>query len=96
MIEFLAAYLLAVNIIALLLMWWDKSRARRGAYRIPEKTLLLWALAGGSVGACLGMWFFHHKTRHTKFRYGLPLLLLVHILIIVILSVVYSISSMKY
>ena len=50
----------------------DKSRAKKDAWRVPEKRLFLLALLGGSLGANLGMHLFHHKTRHWYFRYGLP------------------------
>ena len=78
----LFSYLLVVNTGALLIMWWDKRKARKGAYRIPEKTLFIWALVGGSAGAYAGMHIFRHKTRHTKFRVGFPLILVVHFLIV--------------
>lgn len=80
--RFLLLYLLVVNIGALLIMWRDKRKACKGAYRIPEKTLFMWALVGGSAGAFLGMHLFHHKTRHAKFRIGFPLILVVHFLIV--------------
>ena len=60
-------YLLAVNILAFVLFGIDKQNARRNMWRIPEKTLILSAVIGGSVGAVLGMRFFHHKTRKAKF-----------------------------
>ena len=44
--------------------------------RVPEKTLFLLAILGGSVGAILGMRVWHHKTRHWYFKYGLPAILL--------------------
>lgn len=69
-------YLLLVNLIGFLLMGIDKSRARHGRWRISEATLVMIAFLGGSIGAILGMWIFHHKTRHWYFRYGLPLILL--------------------
>ena len=72
-------YLLAVNFITFLLYGEDKSRARRHAWRIPEKTLILSAVIGGSAGAILGMRFFHHKTRKPKFVVGVPVILLVQI-----------------
>lgn len=68
-----AGYLAAVNLLALGLMGADKRRAKRkGVRRIPERTLFLAALAGGSVGALAGMWGFRHKTRHWYFQFGLP------------------------
>ena len=69
-------YLLLVNLIGFLLMGIDKSRARHGWWRISEATLVMIAFLGGSIGAILGMWIFHHKTKHWYFRYGLPLILL--------------------
>ena len=57
----------------------DKAKARRGAWRVPEKTLFLLPLLGGSVGALLGMLVFRHKTKHWYFVWGLPLILLAQI-----------------
>lgn len=72
----LICYLSAVNLLALALMGLDKGKARRGARRIPEKTLFLTAVIGGSVGAIAGMFLFRHKTRHLSFVLGLPAILL--------------------
>ncbi len=52
----------------------DKRKARLGKWRIPERTLFLIAILGGSPGSIAGMYLFHHKTRHPSFRYGLPLI----------------------
>ena len=60
--DYIYYYLLAVNILAFVLFGVDKQKARRNKWRIPEKTLILSAVIGGSVGAILGMRFFHHKT----------------------------------
>ena len=75
----LILYLALINLTAFLLMGADKSRARRGLWRIPEKVLFLSAVLGGSVGAMGGMFFFRHKTRHLRFRIGLPAILLLQI-----------------
>ena len=75
-----AGYLLLINLVAFLLMGLDKRRARRNRWRISEKTLFLSAILGGSAGALVGMYLFHHKTRHWYFRYGLPALLALQIL----------------
>ena len=56
-----------------------KVKASKGQWRISEATLLLTAVAGGSLGAWLGMKVWHHKTLHKKFKYGLPLILLAHV-----------------
>lgn len=68
-----------MNVIAFALYGIDKRRAKQGAWRISEYTLLLVALLGGSLGALLGMRYFRHKTRHRKFRYGIPLILLLQL-----------------
>ena len=68
-----------MNLIAFALYGIDKCRAKQGAWRISEYTLLLIALLGGSLGALLGMRYFRHKIRHRKFRYGVPLILLLQL-----------------
>ena len=68
-------YFTVINLLAFILYGADKSRARKGRWRIPEKMLLGIAVIGGSVGAFFGMHIFHHKTRHWYFRYGLPVIL---------------------
>ena len=73
-------YLIAVNVLAFSLMGIDKSKARRGAWRIPEKVLFLSAVVGGSVGALLGMFAFRHKTKHLRFVLGLPAILLLQLI----------------
>lgn len=72
-------YLIPVNIAAFALYGIDKQKAKLGMWRIPEKTLLGIAIAGGSIGAIAGMNFFHHKTKHVQFRYGLPIILALQI-----------------
>lgn len=68
-------WLAAVNVLDFILMGVDKRRAKRDAWRIPERTFFLVALLGGTPGAILGMRYFRHKTKHWYFRYGLPALL---------------------
>ena len=66
--RYMLYYLAAINLAAFFLMWLDKRRARRkGARRVRERTLLLSALLGGSVGAIAGMRLFRHKTKHWYF-----------------------------
>lgn len=74
-------YLAIVNVVAFVLYGLDKYKAKTGAWRIPEKTLLGIAVIGGSVGALAGMNFFRHKTKHWYFKYGLPAILAVHLCI---------------
>ena len=63
----------------------DKRRARKRAFRIPEATLFLIALIGGSIGSIIGMYTFRHKTRHWYFVYGMPFILFVQIALVVLL-----------
>ncbi|MCD8144591.1 MAG: DUF1294 domain-containing protein [Oscillospiraceae bacterium] len=80
-----AIYLVGLNGAGFLSMGLDKHKARRGQWRIPEATLFLIALLGGSIGSLVGMWTFHHKTRHWYFKYGIPLILLAQVVGILIL-----------
>ena len=75
----LLVYLL-LNLMAFIAYGSDKRRARKGKERTPEATLLLWAVVG-AIGAYLGMKFFHHKTRKTKFIL-VPVLAVVHIVLL--------------
>lgn len=72
----LLIYLAVINLVTFAVYGIDKARARRGAWRIPEKTLFLLPLLGGSLGALLGMRVFHHKTKHWYFVWGVPAILL--------------------
>ena len=74
--EWLAAWLLFINLAGLYLMWADKQRAKKNKWRIPEKTLFLAAVLGGGLGTTLGMHWFRHKTKHWYFKYGMPAILL--------------------
>jgi len=81
MLKVLIVCLAAVNLAAFAAFGRDKALAKRkerdpSVRRIPERTLFALAILGGSAGAILGMFFFHHKTRHWYFRYGLPAILL--------------------
>lgn len=81
MTGWIEVYLIAANLAAFALMGADKRRAQRCRWRIPERTLFLSALVGGSLGAILGMYFFHHKTKHLHFVVGLPLILLAQLIL---------------
>lgn len=84
--KILACYLLAASIAAFVLFGMDKRRAKRNLWRIPERTLLLAAVLGGSPGGLAGMYFFHHKTRKPKFYIGVPLILALQILLVLLAS----------
>ena len=79
-------YLIAINIVTLIVYGIDKVKAMKGKWRISEATLLILAVIGGSIGALLGMKVWRHKTMHKKFKYGLPLILLAQIALIALTS----------
>ena len=74
-------YLGVMNLVGIICMWSDKRRAIRHAWRIPEKSLFLISLLGGSVGTWAGMYLFRHKTKHWYFVIGMPFILIVQIVI---------------
>lgn len=74
--------LAAANLVSFTLMGVDKRRARRGRWRIPEKTLFLAAACFGALGGTLGMFHFHHKTKHWYFRIGFPALLTAQVVLV--------------
>lgn len=76
-------YLTIINAASFLLMLIDKQKARRGAWRIPEATLIWIAILGGSIGSLIGMYFFRHKTRHLKFVLGIPVILFAQLSLVI-------------
>lgn len=92
-ITMLLSYFAAVNLIGFALMGIDKYKAKKRAFRIPEATLFIIAVIGGSIGSILGMYTFRHKTRHRSFVYGMHFILLVQIaLIVALLNAPFEIS----
>ena len=78
-LEYTIAYLVIINALGYLLMLVDKKKAKKGAWRIPEATLMTVAAIGGSIGSLLGMYHFRHKTKHPKFTVGIPLILIAQV-----------------
>lgn len=78
-------YIIGVNVITFMVYGIDKLKARKGKWRIYEYTLLLLAVAGGSLGAWCGMKVWHHKTMHKKFKYGIPMIMAMHAVLLVYL-----------
>ena len=76
LIYLLIAYLLIINIMGFAAMGMDKAKAKKGAWRIPEATLFLFAFLGGGIGTSIGMNTFRHKTKHWYFKLGMPLIAL--------------------
>ena len=77
-----AVYLAVINLAGFLSMALDKKKARRNKWRIPEATLFLFAIFGGSLGCLLGMRVFHHKTQKPKFYIGIPIILGVQLVVL--------------
>ena len=75
----LLVWLAVINLLTFIVYGADKRRARKGKWRVPEKTLFLLPLLGGSIGALLGMRVFHHKTKHWYVVWGIPAILLAQI-----------------
>ena len=84
-ISYIVLYLAIVNLAGLIVMGIDKLRAKKRAWRIPESTLFVIALIGGSLGTTIGMHLFHHKTRHWYFLFGMPAILVLQIATVLIL-----------
>ena len=79
MIALLLFCIIGVNVITFVVYGIDKLKAKKGKWRVPETTLLLLAIIGGSVGAWCGVKVWHHKTMHPKFKYGIPLIMAVQV-----------------
>lgn len=71
-----------INILAFTLIGIDKYKSRHNRWRIREKTFFTVAALGGSVGIMVGMYFFRHKTRHTSFVWGIPIILILQVAMI--------------
>ena len=81
-------YLFAINIVSFFLYGIDKYKAKKNKWRISEATLLMIAVIGGSIGAWVGMRLWHHKTMHKKFKYGIPLIIIMQISLVAYLHTI--------
>ena len=84
-IAILSIYFIIINLIGFLSMYLDKYKAKKHLWRIPEATLFIIAIIGGSIGSIIGMRVFHHKTRHWYFVYGMPAILIIQIALVLLL-----------
>ena len=80
-LHIIVIYLIVTNVMAFLMFGVDKWKAKKSKWRIREAALLMLALLGGSVGAWLGMKVWHHKTLHKKFRYGIPAIFILQLIV---------------
>ncbi|MGU3473172.1 DUF1294 domain-containing protein [Paenibacillus sp. D51F] len=76
--KILIVYLALVNLIGFVMMAIDKSQARNGGRRVPEKRLFVFAALGGALGSWIGMRAYRHKTKHMTFVVGMPALLVLN------------------
>lgn len=79
--KFILFYLILINLIGIIIMAYDKRRAIKKKWRVPEAHLFFIALIFGSLGSIIGMYLFHHKTKHLKFTIGMPLILFIQVII---------------
>lgn len=85
-LKFVLLYIILINLVTFFLYAWDKWLAQNHRRRIRERNLLLVSLLGGAMGGLISMHIFHHKTRHFKFKWGLPLMLFLHVSLLFYLS----------
>ena len=85
LLNYLWPYLAIINVATFLTFGIDKLKARQSKWRVREAALLMLAVLGGSLGAWLGMQIWRHKTLHNKFRYGVPAILIIHLIILWVL-----------
>lgn len=83
--KYLYLYLIIINAAGFVSMLVDKQKAKKCAWRTPERVLMIIAAVGGSLGSYLGMQLFRHKTKHPKFYIGIPVLLAAHVWLLVLL-----------
>ncbi len=76
-------YLVVINLFGFFIMWLDKRKAKKGAWRIPEKTLFIITAIGGGIGTTAGMYAFRHKTQKVQFVVGFPLITTLEIIAVV-------------
>lgn len=82
-IQNIIIYFIIINLIGFFVMWLDKQKAKRGAWRIPEKTLFIITGLGGGIGTIAGMYIFRHKTRKIGFVIGFPFITILEIVAII-------------
>lgn len=81
MLESITIIIVIINIVTFIIYGIDKYKAKKGKWRIPENSLIGLAIIGGSIGAYIGMRVWHHKTMHLKFKYGIPLIIVIQLVI---------------
>ena len=80
--ELFVSYLVIINLVAIILMYIDKQKAKKHQWRISEDTLIGVSIIGGGIGALWGMHVFRHKTKHWSFKIGIPFLMIVQVILV--------------
>lgn len=80
-------YFAIISLVSIIVTCHDKTAARKGRRRVPEKTLFLLSLAGGSVATYFTMKIIRHKTKHKRFMIGLPMIIIFQILILIFIAI---------
>ena len=87
-------YLIAINVIAYILMWYDKYKSKNKGARVSEKTLFLIATVFGSLGIYFGMKApIYHKAAKAQFKWGIPLLIVLNIIVTCFMITLISVNS---
>ena len=81
-------YFISINIFGFFIMWLDKQKAKKGRWRIPEKTLFIITALGGGIGTIAGMYTFRHKTQKVAFVIGFPVITILEIICIIYFLIV--------
>lgn len=76
-------YFIVINLFGFFIMWLDKRKAKKGSWRIPEKTLFIITGLGGGIGTTAGMYVFRHKTQKVQFVVGFPLITILEIITVI-------------
>lgn len=79
----IAIYVIVINLLGFFIMWIDKRKAKKGAWRIPEKTLFIVTALGGGIGTTAGMYAFRHKTKKIQFVIGFPFITMLEIITVI-------------
>ena len=82
-VQNIVIYFIVINLIGFFIMWLDKRKAKKGVWRIPEKTLFIITALGGGIGTIAGMYTFRHKTKKIQFVIGFPLITILEIITII-------------